>query len=149
MLKKKYLYQEKIRSSNTVELFGVTLVKNINFRSHIENICCKANNKRRFVFLARNFLRLKQETLLADVYILSNFRYYLVIWMFCGKCSNSLRVKPYYRYLRAIYSNHTEIYRDLLLTNGKTDIHMQNILLLIIENYKCPNTLSPTFTWDY
>ena len=69
--------------------------------------------------------------------------------MFSSKCSNSLRVKPRYRYSTAICNTHTEVYRELLLTNGKTDIHTQNIQLLIIENYKCPNELSPTFTWDY
>ena len=34
-----------IKSSSTVELLGITLDKNSNFKSHIENICCKANKK--------------------------------------------------------------------------------------------------------
>ena len=34
-----------IKSSSTVELLGITLDKNLNFKSHIESICCKANNK--------------------------------------------------------------------------------------------------------
>ena len=34
-----------IKSSSTVELLGITLDKNLNFKSHIENVCCKANNK--------------------------------------------------------------------------------------------------------
>ena len=34
-----------IKSSDTVELLGVTLNKNINFKRHIQNICRKANNK--------------------------------------------------------------------------------------------------------
>ena len=34
-----------IKSFSTVELLGITLDKNLNFKSHIENVCCKANNK--------------------------------------------------------------------------------------------------------
>ena len=34
-----------IKSSDTVELFGITLDKNIDFKRHIQNICHKANNK--------------------------------------------------------------------------------------------------------
>ena len=37
-------------SSNTVELLGITLDKNLNFKSHIENVCCKANNKIKALF---------------------------------------------------------------------------------------------------
>ena len=34
-----------IKSTDTVELLGITLNKNINFKQHIQNICRKANNK--------------------------------------------------------------------------------------------------------
>ena len=34
-----------IKSSSTIELLGITLDKNLNFKSHIENVCCEANNK--------------------------------------------------------------------------------------------------------
>ena len=39
-----------IKPSSTVELLGVTLDKNLNFKSHIENICCKANDKIKALF---------------------------------------------------------------------------------------------------
>ena len=45
-----------IKSSSTVELLGITLDKNLNFKSHIENICCKANNKIKALFRIRIFL---------------------------------------------------------------------------------------------
>ena len=34
-----------IKSSSPVELVGITLDKNLNFKSHTENICSKANDK--------------------------------------------------------------------------------------------------------
>ena len=64
-----------IKSSSTVELLGITLDKNLNFKNHIENICCKANSKIKALFRIRIFLTLEQAKVLAEAYILSNFRY--------------------------------------------------------------------------
>ena len=44
-----------IKSSSTVELLGITLDKNLNFKSHIENICFKANNKIKTFFSISKF----------------------------------------------------------------------------------------------
>ena len=81
--------RKAIKSSSTVELLGITLDKSMNFKSHIENICCKTNNKIKALFRIRSFLVLEQEKVLAEGYILSNFRYYPLVWMFCGKYSNN------------------------------------------------------------
>ena len=62
-----------IKSSSTVELLGITLDKNLNFKSHIENICCKVNKIA--LFRIRSFLTLEQAKVLAEAYILPNFRY--------------------------------------------------------------------------
>ena len=81
-----------IKSSGTVEL----LDKNLHFKSHIENIYCKGNNKIEALFQIRSFLMLEQAKVLADAYILSNFRYRSLFWMFCGKCSNNLTMESHY-----------------------------------------------------
>ena len=73
-----------IKSSSTVELL-VTLDKNLNLKSQIENIFCKATNKINARFRIRSFLTLEQAKVLAEAYILTNFRYCPLVWMFCGK----------------------------------------------------------------
>ena len=55
-----------IKSSSTVELLNITLDKNLNFKIHIENICCKANNKIKALFRIRSLLTLEQVRLLAE-----------------------------------------------------------------------------------
>ena len=45
--------KHQIKSSDTVELLGITLDKNINFKRHIQNICHKANNKTKGLFRIR------------------------------------------------------------------------------------------------
>ena len=79
-----------IKSSSTVELLSITLDKNLNIKSHIKNICYKANNKIKALFRFRSFLTLEQAKVLAEAYILSNFRYWPLVWIFCETCSNNL-----------------------------------------------------------
>ena len=98
---------ETIKSSDTVELCGITLDKNINFKRHIQNICRKANNKTKALLRIRKFLNLEQARVLAEAYVSSNFRYCPLIWMFCGKMRDNLIVKTHCRTLRAIYDTQT------------------------------------------
>ena len=111
-----------IKSSDTVELLGITLDKNINFKRHMQTICQKANNKTK-ALLHRKFLNLEQAQVLAEAYISSNFRcypHYPLLWMFCSKMSDNLIRKTHYRAFRAIYDTQTQSYKELLHLSGKT-----------------------------
>ena len=112
-----------ITSSDTVELFGITLDKNFIFKRHIQNICQKANNKTKTLFRTRKFLNPEQAQIFAEAYISPNFRYCSLIWMFCGKMSENLIVKNHYRTLRAICDTQTRSYEELLDLSGKKKIH--------------------------
>ena len=92
-----------IKSSDTVELIEITLDKHINFNGHIENICCKVNEKT--LFGIRKVLNLTQAQVLAEAYILSNFRYCPLIWMFCGEMNDNPIVETHYR-TRTTYDRH-------------------------------------------
>ena len=71
-----------IKSSDTVELLGITQGKNINFKRHIQNICHKANNKAKVLLHIRKFLNFEQAQVLAEAYISSKFKYCPLSWMF-------------------------------------------------------------------
>ena len=131
-----------ITSPDTVELFGITLDKSINFKRHIQNIYHKANNKIKALFRIRKFLNLEQVQVLVQACISPNFRYYPLIWMFRGKLSDNLIVKTHYRTQRAIYETETR-------SNLSGKICKQNLQILMFAVYKCLNNMSPTLTWDY
>ena len=121
--KKMSFVGKAIKSSSTVELLGITLDKNLNSKSLIENICCKEKNKIKALFRIRSFLTLEQAKVLAEAYILSNLRYSPLVWMFCGRTCNNLIMKTHYCCLRAVYNTPTKTHRDLLCRNSKIDIH--------------------------
>ena len=125
--KEQVFWWKAIKSSGIVELLGITLNKNINFKRHIQNICHKAINRSKALLLIRKFLNLEQPQVLAEAYISSNFRYCPLIWMFCSKMSGNLFVKTHYRTLRATYDTQTRPYDELLHLSGKKKIHAQNL----------------------
>ena len=55
-----------IKSSDAVELLGITLDKNINFKRHIQHICRKANNKTKALLCIRKSLTFEQAQVLAE-----------------------------------------------------------------------------------
>ena len=134
-----------ITSSDTVELLESTIDKSIDFKQYIQNICHKANNERKVLFHIRKFLNLEQAQVLGEGYVLSNFRYCQLIWMFCGKISDNLIVKTHYRTLRAMYDTKTRSHKELLDLSGKKKIHAQNLQILMVEVYKCLTNISPPF----
>ena len=138
-----------IKSSDTVELLGITLDKNINFKRHIQNICRKANNKTKALLRIRKFLNLEQAQVLAEGYVSSNSRYCPLIRVFCSKMSDNLIVKTHYGTIRAIYDSQTRSYEELLHSSRKKKIHTQSLQILMVEIYKYLNSISPSFTWDY
>ena len=64
-----------IKLSETSEHLGIAMDKNINFKWRIENICGKANIKKKALCRIRKFLDLEQAQILTKKYILSTFRY--------------------------------------------------------------------------
>ena len=51
--------RKTITSSDTVQLLGITLDTNYNFKLHIQNICHKANNKAKALFRIRTLNKRK------------------------------------------------------------------------------------------
>ena len=122
-----------IKSTDTLQLLGITLDKNNNFKQHIQNICRKANKKTKALLHIRKLLNLEQARVLAEAYISSSFRYCLLIWMSCSKMSDNLIVKTHYRTLRAIYDTQTQSYEELLHLSGKKKIRTQNLQILMVN----------------
>ena len=111
MPRKDMSFDEKVvTSSSTSELLSIKL--DLNFKSHIEHISCKANNKIKAIFPVQSFLPLEQAKVSREAYMLSNFGFCPLLWMFYGKCSKNMIMKTHYRCLQAIYKTQTNMYHE-------------------------------------
>ena len=74
----------QLESAKSVNLLGITIDHNLTFDTHISNICKTASAKVKSLSRIRNALDEKQAKLLYNSFILSQFNYCSIIWMFCG-----------------------------------------------------------------
>ena len=74
-----------IELSKSVKLLGLTIDNKLNFGIHINNICKVASAKIKGLGRIRNRLNLSQAKILYNSFILSQFNYCCLVWMFCSK----------------------------------------------------------------
>ena len=75
--------------SQNQKLIGVITERHLNYDEHLISHCKKAGKK--FSALARleNFLGLEQRKLLMKRFIESQFGYFSLTWIFCGRKPNA------------------------------------------------------------
>ena len=117
--------------------------KNLNFNFHIEKICKLVNNK------TNALIRIEQARKIAQAYILSQFNYCNLIWMFCSKSANHSIQRAHKRALRVTHQDFSATYPELLLQNGYFNIHQNNLFSLMCEVFKSLNNLNPIFMRDF
>ena len=76
-----------IKNSQEEKILGVIIDNELNFQSHINSICKKANQKLNALFRISNNMMPSQRNILIDSYIKSQFNYCPLIWMFCNRSS--------------------------------------------------------------
>ena len=134
-----------ITSTDTVELFGISIDSKLTFSSHISSLCHRASQKIRNLNRISPYLQQNQLKLLFNSFILSTFNYAPIIWMFCSKSSCKKVDSIHKRALRTVYQDFTKSYEELLQISGYKRIHEVHIVSLLCEVYKTVNGLNPPF----
>ena len=97
--------KNKIESSAEVILLGVKIDQQLEFKSHIEELCRKAAYKLHALRRIRKYLTVEKAKLLANAFINCQFTSATLIWMFTGKSSIAKICKIHFRKLQVVYSN--------------------------------------------
>ena len=133
-----------IKNSKEVEILGITLDRNMNFHTHIKNICRKVGQKLSALLRISPYLDQGKKVLLYKVVIKSQFNYCPLVWMFCSRQSNNLINKVHERGLRLTFRDETKDFQQILREQNGITIHQRNLQALITEVYKIVNGIAPT-----
>ena len=134
-----------IESSKSVKLLGLTIDNKLNFGIHINNICKVASAKIKGLGKIRGRLNLSQAKFLFNSFILSQFNYCCLVWMFYNKTLQNKINRIQKRALRIAY-NEPNLNLDKLVELDKiTTIHIKNIITLLTEVYKTTRRENPIF----
>ena len=122
-----------ITNSREVKILGVTLHLQLNFKSHATALCVKANHKVSAFARVAKYIDIQKAKLLYQSFIASTFKYCSLIWMFRGKAANDNIDRVRKCVLRILLDDHESTFEALLAKNGETNIHTQNLRMLMIE----------------
>ena len=71
-----------IKLVSSVELLGIQIDDKLNFNLHISKICKSAANQLNALIRLKQFLSFHAKEVLINSYIISNFNYCPLVWMF-------------------------------------------------------------------
>ena len=134
-----------IESSKSVKLLGLTIDNKLNFGIHINNICKVASAKIKGLGKIRSRLNLSQGKILYNFFILSQFNYCCLVWIFCSKTLQNKINQIQKRALRIAYNEPNLNLDKLVELDKSTTIHIKNILTLLTEVYKTTRGENPIF----
>ena len=134
-----------IEEQRNTNLLGITIDKNINMAEHIRKICKQAGNKLHALARVSSYLNEHKRIMLMKSFILSQFSYCPIIWMYCQRKSNNLINRIHERALRIAYCDYVSDFEGLLAKDDSITIHERNIQALACEVYSTFNNLNPPF----
>ena len=137
------LGNEVIEASDTVELQGIKLDKNLNFNLHVSDLLKKANQELHASAGISKYLSQDKLKIIMITFIQSQFNYCPLIWMFHSSTLNNKINKLHERALRIVYKNENLCFQELLDLDNSVTIHQRNLQKLVVEMYKVKNNLSP------
>ena len=136
---------EKIESLSAVKLLGTEIDDKLNFNNHINTICRSAANQLNALIRLRRFLGTEERKALVQSFVLSNFKYYPLVWMLSSVKSLNKKENLQKRALRSMLSDYESSYYEFLSLSGSCAINVRLKRNLCVEIYKTLNDLNPSF----
>ena len=125
------------------KLLGVVIDNKLSFKNHVTSLCTKASQKLHALSRVSNYMDLKQRKIIMHSFILSQFGYCPLVWMFHSRQLNNRINRIHDRSLKIVYKEFTSSFDTLLAKDKSSTIHERNIQTLGIELYKVAYGISP------
>ena len=132
-----------IKNSQSEKLLGIKIDNKLTFDEHVSSICTKATQKLHALSRVGNFMTLEHRKTIMSAFILSQFGYCPLVWMFHSRKLNHRINRIHKRALRIVYQDNESSFNELLTKDESFTIHERNIQTLAIELYKVAYGLSP------
>ena len=137
---------KKTWESTGNKLLGLHIDRDLQFTSHVSNLCTQAGQKLTAMSRITKFMSLEKRKLVINSFFMSQFQYCPLTWMFHSRALNNRINDLHYRALRLIYQEDTMTFKEFLEKDGAVTFHHRNIQNIGIEMFKAKNNLSPTMT---
>ena len=133
----------KIKNSKIEKLLGISIDSKLSFEQHITSLCKKASQKLHALARIAHYMDIEKRKSLMKAFVVSQFSYCPLIWMFHSRALNNRINKIHERALRKVYQNNNLSFNELLELDNAVTIHHRNLQVLVTEIFKVKNNLSP------
>ena len=134
-----------IYSTERMKVLGIMIDDKLNFTEHISDVCIKADRQLNVLQRLKRVLDYKSRMAIYKSFIMSNFNYCPIVWMYTTKKLLDRIENIQKRALRFVLNDYHSNYHDLLIKSEATGIKITTLRLLSIEVYKCVNDLNPEY----
>lgn len=138
----------KITNSEHVKLLGITIDNGLSFNQHVTKLCKKATQKLHALSRVCGHMDIKQRRTIMKSFILSQFGYCPLVWLFHSRQLNTRINNIHERALRLVYNDPTSSFDELLEKDKSCTVHERNIQTLAIEVFKVIHKISPVIMND-
>ena len=114
-----------VKATRSVKLLGITVDDELKFEKHVKTLCQKVCKKVSAFSRVAPYMDEKKGKILYHTFIMSNFNYCPLIWMFCGKTQNKEIDRVHKRALRILFNDYTSSFEELLQKIGSDRIHVK------------------------
>ena len=104
---------------------------------------CMHNQKLHALARIAHYMDFEKRRSLMKAFVISQFNYCPLIWMFHNRALNNRINKIHERALRLVYQNKNLSFSELLELDNAVTIHQRNLQVLVTEIFKVKNNLSP------
>ena len=133
-------FKNVIKSS---QFLGITIDSNFTFEKHINELCKKGNLKLHALTRCAKFMSTEKRRLIFKAFIISQFNYCPLVWMFHTKQLSNRINSLHKKALRVTYQEKNSSSSELLNLDKSVSIYYGNIKYLLTEIYKVKMRLSP------
>jgi len=130
-------YKFSLPVKNSVELFGMTIDTEMNFKEHLATICKKINS--RYGAMTRFGKLVSSDTLLGlyKAFILPYFYYCSTAWYFCNTRDSDKLKTLKKRILGFIFKDAVSDYTQLFKRTGTTTLDNRRLQNTVLNTFKC------------
>ena len=131
-IKKVEIAGKTVKESKMGKLLGITFDNQLTMNDHVNRICKQASNKLYALARISHYLDAHKRKILMKSFIISQFNYCPIIWMYCQrKCNNTIN-RIHERALRIAYNDYVSDFKTLLANDNSVTIHQRNIQALTL-----------------
>ena len=108
----------EIKNSNTEKLLGIKIDNELTFDPHVSDICTKVSQKLHALSRVSHLMDFKNRKKILHAFILSQFGYCPLVWMFHSRKLNQRINRLHERALRFVYQDQKSSFCELLDKDG-------------------------------